>query len=264
VNLTLPQNNTGDANTVLDIDGVGTVFERLEPHNDDELCDVAAKEAPEPVHEPFETESVRNSASAEELRLVQHLFFLSGIKGPRLVVFSGVEPDDGAVPVCARVGEVLASLVRQPVCLIDADTSSPSLHWRYNIENVAGFANSRPTLWKDRACHIDGRNLWVLPAGTPLTNRPILFPGNIRDGLKTMREQFGYILIGAPPLSLSAEAVLLGQIADGVVLVVKARSTRRTLALKARKNLDIYDVRVLGAVLNHSTSPVPRILSAKI
>ena len=195
------------------------------------------------------------SASAEELKLVQRLFFLSGIASPRVVVFCGVEPRDGSASVCVRTGELLAALVKQPVCLIDANLLSPSLHLRYGIDNVFGLADARPEHGKEKVRLIRGRNLWVLPAGIPNGKRPILSPNYVQDCITRLREQFGYVLISAPSLGSYSDAVLLGQMTDGLVLVLKAHSTRRTMTLKARQSLENYNVRLLGAVLNNCKSP---------
>ncbi|MGB7547836.1 MAG: hypothetical protein WBM14_08800 [Terracidiphilus sp.] len=37
---------------------------------------------------------------------------------------------------------------------------------------------------------------------------------------------------------------------DGIVLILQAHSTYRTTALKVRRYLETYDIRLLGAVLN--------------
>ena len=48
-----------------------------------------------------------------------------------------------------------------------------------------------------------------------------------RERFAELREAFDYILISAPALSRETEATFLGQLADGVVLIVEANHTRR-------------------------------------
>jgi Mrp family chromosome partitioning ATPase len=75
-----------------------------------------------------------------------------------------------------------------------------------------------------------------------------------------MRAAFEFVLIDAPPASLYADAPLLGQLADGVVLVVEAHSTRREPALAAKASLEAANARVLAAVLNKRTFAIPEII----
>jgi Mrp family chromosome partitioning ATPase len=46
-------------------------------------------------------------------------------------------------------------------------------------------------------------------------------------------------------------------LADGVVLVLEANSTRRVTAKKAKQALEAANVRILGTVLNNRTFPIP-------
>jgi Mrp family chromosome partitioning ATPase len=72
-----------------------------------------------------------------------------------------------------------------------------------------------------------------------------------------MRGMFDYVLIDAPPVNLSNEAALLGQQADGVVLVIEANCTHREAARKAKERLEAAKSPVLAAVLNNRRFPIP-------
>lgn len=187
--------------------------------------------------------------SVEELQLVQKIFFLSSGEMPRVIVFSGVEEQDASETVCARTAEVLSCLVNESICLMDADVRDPRLHLRYDIDGSAhrGVSGAGGSSDEDP---VRSANLWVLPASALRECHAGFAPTQIRGRLEAMRAQFGFVLICAPPLSTAAEGILLGQLADGIVLTVMARSTRREAALKVRRNLDLYNVRLLGAVMN--------------
>ena len=57
---------------------------------------------------------------------------------------------------------------------------------------------------------------------------------------------------------------MLARNAEGVVLVLRANSSRREAARKAVRDLEAANVRVLGAVLNHRTFPVPESIYRKL
>jgi Mrp family chromosome partitioning ATPase len=72
-----------------------------------------------------------------------------------------------------------------------------------------------------------------------------------------LRKEFDYVLIDSPPLNIYSDGIVLGQLSDGVVVVLEANSTRREAALRVAEGLRAKRVRVLGAVLNKRTFPIP-------
>jgi succinoglycan biosynthesis transport protein ExoP len=82
--------------------------------------------------------------------------------------------------------------------------------------------------------------------------------------MRELREEFDYVLIDAPPLSSCSDAVLLGQMTDGVILVVEANSTRRETARTAKETFEGANVKLLGAILNNRTFPIPEVLYRKL
>jgi receptor protein-tyrosine kinase len=79
----------------------------------------------------------------------------------------------------------------------------------------------------------------------------------MRVMIKDLRDEFEHVVINAPPVGLYSDAALLGQNADGLVLVLEANSTRRVAARKAKLALEASNVLVLGTVLNNRTFPIP-------
>ena len=65
------------------------------------------------------------------------------------------------------------------------------------------------------------------------------------------------MLIDSPPLNTYSDGVAVGQMADGLVLVLEANSTRRDAAAKIAENLRASQIRILAAVLNKRTFPIP-------
>ena len=79
----------------------------------------------------------------------------------------------------------------------------------------------------------------------------------MKDRVNELRKEFDYVLIDAPPLNEYSDAIALGQISDGLVLVLEANATRRESALRIAETLRATQIRVLGAVLNKRTFPIP-------
>jgi Mrp family chromosome partitioning ATPase len=201
----------------------------------------------------------------EITRFIQHMFLMPG--APRTVVLTGIEPGNGCSWICCRAAHLLTTQLKGSVCVVDANLRSPGLHQIYGLENHHGLSDalerSEPITTFLRPL---GRpNLWLLSCGADVPNRnPLLNAERLRARIAELRQYFEYVLIDSPALSLGSDTILLGRAAEAVVLVLKANSTRREAARKAVQDLQNAGVRVLGAVLNQRTFPIPQSIYSKL
>jgi Mrp family chromosome partitioning ATPase len=206
------------------------------------------------------------TADKEIVKLVQRLFLFPNSHAPKAVVFSSVQ-GDGSTAICYQVGGVLAAQGVGSVCLVDGNLRSPSLHRLLGAETFPGLADA---IFKERPIReftagMSGGKFWVVPAQSPRREtQHLLGSERMRLWMRQLREQFGYVLIDAPPLSSYGDAALLGQMADGIILVLEANSTRRENARIAKETLESANVKVLGAILNNRTFPIPEALYRKL
>jgi len=231
----------------------------------------AFRPGPLPRREAGETargQQNRGAAEDEIAKLVQRLFICPAADCPPIVVaFCGMDEGAGCSWVCARSSEVLAANVPGRVCVIDANLRSPSLHTYFSAEMRAGFADamrdSAPVRDFTRAT---GRgHLWLMTSGaTRGEPNGALNPERLRARFSELRGEFDHVLMDTPPMSSYPDAVLLGRLADGVVLVVDSNSTRRESARVAKENLEAAKVPILGAVLNRRTFPIPEALYKRL
>jgi protein-tyrosine kinase len=200
----------------------------------------------------------------EIIKLVQRLFLAP--QGPRRVVFTGSESGCGCSWMCARVAEELASQGRGTVCIVDCNLRSPGLHHQFGTENHHGLSDALagPGPIRDYV-HRWSRNLWMVSCGaSPETGLTMLGSERMRARMAELRMTFDYVLIDTAPLSSCNDAIVLGGLSDGVVLTLKANSSRRETARNVLHELQTANVRVLGAVLNQRTFPIPESLYKKL
>lgn len=200
----------------------------------------------------------------EEALLAHRLFVVPGEHAPRSVLFCGVENENGSDLVCARLGELLAARNGARICLVDAGLRSPSLRNRYQQESP--FRSDQGALFGDDgdqfAHQIAGKNLWLW---APDRGRQESFSaGSFRTVIPGLAQQFGTILAAAGPLLGSSETMALARLMDGVVLVIRANSTRRFAAIKAKEILEASQVRLFGAILTDRVYPIPEVLYRKL
>lgn len=203
----------------------------------------------------------------EFTKLVQRLFIMPGNDSPRSVVFAATERGNGCSWVCARVADVLASQVSGSVCLVDGNLRRPGLHAQFSAENHYGLSDAllRPDPVRSFARTVGRQNLWMVSCGSSTEEaQSLLSTDRMRLRMSELRAEFDYVLLDAAALSDANDAVVLGCGADGVVLVLKANTSRRESARKATHELQTAKARVLGAVLNQRTFPIPASIYKKL
>ena len=195
----------------------------------------------------------------EQIRgLVRQVFFAHATHPAKQVVFSAANSGMDVGSICRRVGEVLASETDDRVVVV-ADLprfqEAQKNGNRYSSEAVSESEASQG--WQLAATRV-GRNLWFLPE-TKIANedQDAVAATSLKAHLGALRREFTYSIVEAPPAGVSSEAAALGQLADGLILVLSAHSTRRTAAHKIKETLDATQARLLGTVLSDRIFPIP-------
>lgn len=199
----------------------------------------------------------------EATKLVRRIFLTPRQSSPRMVTITGARQGVGCSWVSALAAQVLASQTAERVCLIDANFRTPAQHKYFRIANQAGLSDallhSQPAI--DWASQIAESNLWVLCAGAASPNVSALASFQaLRAWVTELRTQFGYILVDSPPVNSFADAIVLGQVSDGMILVVESSRTPKEAALRAKQSIAAANVPLLGAVLNKRTFAIPKVL----
>jgi protein-tyrosine kinase len=209
-----------------------------------------------------------NEETREEIgKLVQRLFLLPGRDAAHHVVFSGTEPGGGCSWICARVGEILASQVTSSVCIVDCSLRAPSLHEQFKVDNHYGLTDALigdgPV--RQYAQQLSRPNLWLVSSGAENNNsQELLTSGRMRARIAELRAEFNYVLMDVAAFNVCNHAMVFGGQSDGLVLVLKANSTRRDATREITQQLQAANIRMLGAVLNQRTFPIPENIYNKL
>ncbi len=200
----------------------------------------------------------------EQLNSLIRKVYIPGHRGGhRHVAFSSLERTGVRPWLSARIGKLLAEQVSENVCVVEVDRNA-KLFRELITENAPETAEFAGPLGSELT-HRVGHNLWLCPASaflredtwTPRTDI-------VRHRLSRLRREFGYLVIHTPPFCVGDEAVLMGQLSEGLVLVVEAHISRRAVAIRARRMLETMKVPLLGTILDQRTFPVPESIYRRI
>ena len=208
--------------------------------------------------------TVKDKLIREETnKLAQSIFLMNCADSPRVVTFAGIEEGNGCSWLCAHIADIIASQGVGSACVVDANMHKPIMASLFGVNPQHGLSDalSQGAPIREFAKPIMGENLWLLSSGSLGTDHvgsaSLLNSETMKVRVLELRNEFDYVLIDSAPLSTNTEGVLLGQLADGLVLVLEANSTRREAAVRITDRLRTSNVRVLGAVLNKRTFPIP-------
>jgi exopolysaccharide/PEP-CTERM locus tyrosine autokinase len=144
-----------------------------------------------------------------------------------------------------------------PVLLVDSDLRNPSLCGYLGLENNQGLSDCLMQGLEIEKALIDTGlgNLTLLPAGKPVINPVELFSSEKMNYLlEQLKKRYadGFIVFDSTPILLFAEAHILANKVDGVVLIVREGGASLQ---NVQESLDsLKDARVLGIVFNGATS----------
>jgi capsular exopolysaccharide synthesis family protein len=94
-------------------------------------------------------------------------------------------------------------------------------------------------------------NLFVIIAGPVPANPVDLLTTEKMDSLAGfLKERFDYVLFDSPPVLAVSDAVALGPLADGVLLVARGGKTPLSAVRQARHKLEAHRLKCLGVILN--------------
>jgi capsular exopolysaccharide synthesis family protein len=199
----------------------------------------------------------------EYQKLRGNLFFRPGKEALRNVMVVAGTHGEGATTTSAILGTLLARSDIGRVALVDANVRTPSLHEVFSLQDTTRgltdlVINGFPP--RDLAQPTAIPNLYVVPSGRPLPSPAMLYERAIKNLLDDLRADYRYVLIDCSPVTDYSDALFLAPKVDGVVMVVRADSTKIDAAQRTRQALEQAGGQVIGTVLNGKRNYIPLIL----
>ena len=189
---------------------------------------------------------------AEEFRTLRtRLNHLQSLQPLHTVVVTSPSPAEGKTFTAVNLALAESHLLENLVLLGDFDLRRPIIHNLFQVDRTPGLSDYLlgQCTFAQALRRIEGLNLYVLPAGTPVKNPLELL--NMRQAKALFEELprvFNWAIFDTPPLLFSADANLLATLADGTVLVVKIGATTFDNVTRAMQSL--CENNVLGIVAN--------------
>jgi non-specific protein-tyrosine kinase len=215
---------------------------------------------PEAESKPLLTQISSFSTRAEAYRQLRtNLEFLRADNPPQVISIASPLPGEGKTTTVLNLGIAFAQSGYKIICLeCDLRRPSTSEFLKYD-ETQPGISEilGGKVLIKNRKNlislirHDEDTGIHFLTSGKQAPNPAELFDSpTFKKLIMMLRKEFDFILIDSPPLLPVTDGGLIAKQSDGVLLIIKAGSTKVDQFRGGRDLLTKVGVPILGAVLN--------------
>jgi protein-tyrosine kinase len=199
------------------------------------------------AHDPYNPRSERIRALRTELLLLNE-----GTRGANIVPVLSPCSTEGRSQLAAELALSFAQLGRRTL-LVDADMRKPSQHALFGSINDNGLSRSISLGEKPYFHPVVGPpNMHLLTSG-PIPPNPLelLSDGRFEKLLSEWRNNYEFIVLDTPPVSLYADALAVATLAARVLLLSRSQHTPYKETRSMLRRLETTQSQILGAVLNH-------------
>lgn len=177
--------------------------------------------------------------------------FNGQVKKQKLLITSSL-PNEGKTFVCNQLALSLAA-AEQKVIVVDFNLNYPQSSVLYDqkgkpgvVEFIEGISPLHQLIQKTGIEYLD-----ILPAGAGNKNTTALLMNEKCDDLFfNLEKSYDYILIDAPPMELSTDALILSKNADKTLFIVRHAVTPKTQIQKSEEKGDLKNMKEPVIVFN--------------
>ena len=120
-----------------------------------------------------------------------------------------------------------------------------------NTNGLTGYVVGQNSLQECLSQDTESEDLFIMKSGdVPPNPLELLSSVRFKNTLELMKKNFDYILIDSAPIIPVSDGVVLGKLADAIILILKAGSTTHHIADSAMKRFSSAKLRPVGVVLS--------------
>lgn len=179
-----------------------------------------------------------------------NIMFAVAPSSKKIIVVTSANPGEGKSTTCSNIAIAFANAGNK-VLLIDCDLRKPTMKNGFGIVNSNGLSTVLGGFCElSEAVNTDVcENLDVITAGAIPPNPSELIGSDIMKALlESACEQYNYIFLDTPPVSVVTDSQLFNEQAAGLVFVVKENSTTHPDIQNALDKITVAKGKMLGFV----------------
>jgi len=184
-------------------------------------------------------------------RLKAMLGSIAGGTTLRTVTITSAGKGEGKSTCALNLAVTMCQDFDKRVAIVDADLRRPRIHRLLGMTPRRGLSDvlGGEVLPEDVLITNSVPRLTIMPGGhSSKSPAEMLSSPRMRQLIEELKSRFDFIIFDTPPVLTVADAIVLGPMTDGVVLVIQAGKVRKRPIQRAVELL--HNSKILGFVLN--------------
>jgi capsular exopolysaccharide synthesis family protein len=205
------------------------------------------------------------SPVGEQYKIVRtNIQSLKSTKNYKTFIITSSVSGEGKTVTSINLAMTLAhDLNDKSVLLIDADMRKGKLSQYLGIDRSPGLAEILKNEVEVDSTFVSPNidNLTIIPSGAaPQNPAELLGSKKMQRLIATFKCRFDYIFIDTPPVMPLTDACILGSMADGAILIIRAGRTQRGMIKHAQSRLQQARAKTLGYIMTNVEYHLPHYL----
>ncbi len=180
----------------------------------------------------------------------------------RVMAITSAVPKEGKSVTTLNLGCVLAEIRHLRVVVVDGDFRRSSLAHMLNQPSGPGLAEvlAGSATYEEVLRPTPIPNLMFMPAGSTKgrSAAELLTSSAALPAFQRMKNEFHYTIVDTPPATTVTDVGIIGQMCDGVIMLVRLHRTNEAAAKRAARLLQVNHIPVVGCLLVGRDAPGSR------
>ncbi len=216
---------------------------------------------------PPKTSSHLTSPIREQLYSIYQAVAAEKSEGGTVLTFVGARAGEGVSTLVREFAKLASTEMGDRVLLLDGDHGNGRHCESLGVglsEDCEAVVAGRKKLSDALVAVIEDRLMLGAVTLNGTFTASITASRQFNEMLEKIRQQFDLVLFDAPPVTISSQALAFTRASDGVVLVVKAESTRWQAVKQAKIGIERAGGRVIGVILSKTRHHIPEFIYRRL
>jgi protein-tyrosine kinase len=223
--------------------------EEQRPYPDILSSSAAVQQTPELFYALAATKMTKDRILAlEQIRVLRsRIMELARVRGLRTLLVTSSVAEEGKTITSINLALALSHVQGVRVLLVDADLRKPGIARVLGIEpagNLLNYMKSEISL-ETAMRHLNAQ-LSFMPSEKTHSSVELLHSAEMKEFIRAARESYDLVIVDSPPLYSIADAQILANYVDAVMLCVRAGQTSMDLVAECA---GMVSAKLIGAVL---------------
>ena len=171
--------------------------------------------------------------------------------GCKCIGITSANRSEGKSTIATNLSLALAQ-INKKVVLIDCDMRLPTIAAKLSLKAKEGLSNYLSGAVDEiPIIHVEERGIDVISSGNiPPDSTTLIDSALMKELIVKLKEMYDYVIFDFPPVNLVSDAVLMSEMIDGYLIVIRHHVSEYKKIAETVRQLQFADAKIIGFVYN--------------